>query len=338
MTNEPLQKNVHFSSESDNWATPTEYFERLSKLFNFTLDPCASAENAKCERFFDSSIDGLSQSWKTEGAVYVNPPYGKERPLLPLKQLKRAEVLIGLLSESQSLWQDPIPLDQSVYVLGEKVESHECFFLFNSQKWQDFLQNHPSVSTAGDPLPRDPFVELSGLLSRNCANSKQVSQELYRRFVSHLDLDIDSVDVAALTRLTSGTGFTLMDAYASFTVNNSGRPCDVANLVLHRSALSLIADHVKWCSTVRIPGIAAWVKKAYEESRDGTPVVMLLPARTDTAWWNDYCTKGLVKFVRGRLKFGDGPTGAPFPSAIVIFANLDASAGSREEDLLTLAA
>jgi phage N-6-adenine-methyltransferase len=66
-------------------------------------------------------------------------------------------------------------------------------------------------------------------------------------------------------------------------------------------------------------GIGAWVKKAYESATGGVLVVCLLPARTDTAWWHDYCMKGEVRFIRGRLKFGDGKNSAPFPSAIVIF-------------------
>lgn len=151
--------SVHFSSATDDWPTPDEYFERLSRLFNFTLDPCATAGNAKCRTFFDAADDGLTKSWATEGAVFMNPPYGRE--------------------------------------------------------------------------------------------------------------------------------------------------------------------------------IGKWVKKAYEESLKGTPVVCLLPARTDTAWWNDYCVKGLIKFVRGRLKFGHARNSAPFPSAIVIFANLDSSSrGEAAENAL----
>lgn len=66
--------------------------------------------------------------------------------------------------------------------------------------------------------------------------------------------------------------------------------------------------------------IGRWVKKAYEESRKpGTKVVMLLPARTDTAWFHDYCVKGTVQFLRGRLKFGGSKNSAPFPSMIVTF-------------------
>lgn len=66
--------------------------------------------------------------------------------------------------------------------------------------------------------------------------------------------------------------------------------------------------------------IGKWVKKAYEESmKPGTVVVCLLPARTDTAWYHDYCTKGKVQFIRGRLKFGNSKSAAPFPSMIVVF-------------------
>ena len=65
--------------------------------------------------------------------------------------------------------------------------------------------------------------------------------------------------------------------------------------------------------------IGRWVRKAYEESEEGALVVCLLPARTDTAWWHDYCMKGEVRFIRGRLKFGGHMNSAPFPSAIVIF-------------------
>ena len=67
--------------------------------------------------------------------------------------------------------------------------------------------------------------------------------------------------------------------------------------------------------------IGAWVKKAYESSLEGSKVVCLLPSRTDTKWWHDYCMKGNIEFIRGRLKFGDAKNSAPFPSAIVIFGN-----------------
>lgn len=66
--------------------------------------------------------------------------------------------------------------------------------------------------------------------------------------------------------------------------------------------------------------IGKWIKKACESSKQGATVVCLLPARTDTAWWHDYCIPyGKITFLRGRLKFGNAKSGAPFPSAIVVF-------------------
>lgn len=66
--------------------------------------------------------------------------------------------------------------------------------------------------------------------------------------------------------------------------------------------------------------IGEWVKKSFEESKKpNTKVVMLLPARTDTQWFHDYCVMGHVEFLRGRLRFGDGKNNAPFPSMIVTF-------------------
>lgn len=69
--------------------------------------------------------------------------------------------------------------------------------------------------------------------------------------------------------------------------------------------------------------IKAWVRKAAETAAEGGTVVSLLPARVDTAWWWDYCRFGEVRFLRGRLRFGGGDNGAPFPSAVVIFRPQD---------------
>ncbi len=72
--------------------------------------------------------------------------------------------------------------------------------------------------------------------------------------------------------------------------------------------------------------IAKWVRKAYESAREGATVVCLLPARTDTAWWHDYCANASeIRFLRGRVYFlqnGARSTAAPFPSAVVIFRSI----------------
>ena len=131
-----------FSSRTDEWSTPQAFFDSLNERFHFTLDPCATSQNAKCSSYFTKAENGLTQRWT--GRVFMNPPYGQE--------------------------------------------------------------------------------------------------------------------------------------------------------------------------------IGKWIKKAFEESHENAElVVCLLPARTDTSWWHDYCMAGEVYFVRGRLKFGNAKNSAPFPSAIVCF-------------------
>lgn len=140
MENEKM--SVHFSSETDMWATPLSFFESLNAVFKFETDVCATAENAKCQNFYTTEQDGLSQEWR--GSCWMNPPYGKT--------------------------------------------------------------------------------------------------------------------------------------------------------------------------------IGAWVEKAYKSAKEnGATVVCLLPARVDTRWWHDHCAKAEVFFVKGRIKFGDAKSGAPFPSAVVVF-------------------
>ena len=68
--------------------------------------------------------------------------------------------------------------------------------------------------------------------------------------------------------------------------------------------------------------IGKWVRKCWEESRKpDTLVVMLIPARTDTAYFHDYIYHKAreIRFIRGRLHFNESPQGAPFPSMVVVF-------------------
>lgn len=139
-----MNKDVMFSSKTDQWETPKVFFDDLDALFHFTLDACALPENAKCEKYFTPEMDGLKQEWG--GVVWCNPPYGRE--------------------------------------------------------------------------------------------------------------------------------------------------------------------------------IGRWVEKGYLSAKNGCTVVMLLPARTDTKWFHEYCYMNrfaTVRFVKGRLKFGGSRNGAPFPSMVVIF-------------------
>ena len=65
------------SSSTDEWATPQDLFDTLNATFHFTLDPCATPENAKCAKFYTKEQDGLKQDWGGE-VIWCNPPYGRE--------------------------------------------------------------------------------------------------------------------------------------------------------------------------------------------------------------------------------------------------------------------
>ncbi len=64
--------------------------------------------------------------------------------------------------------------------------------------------------------------------------------------------------------------------------------------------------------------IKEWVGKACSESKGGTSIVCLVPARPDAEWWWNNCIQGEVRFIRGRLQWPGSDTAAPFPSAVVI--------------------
>ena len=137
-----METKVHFSSASVEWSTPQALFDQLNQEFQFTLDPCASDQNHKCDKWYTAEQDGLKQQWDGE-RIFCNPPYGRDLP--------------------------------------------------------------------------------------------------------------------------------------------------------------------------------KWVKKCHDESRHAT-IVMLIPARTDTSYFHDYIYhKAEIRFIRGRLKFGESKTSAPFPSMVVIY-------------------
>ena len=68
--------NALFTSDSDEWSTPQAFYDLLDREFHFTLDPCATAENAKCTRYYTKEDDGLLKPWHDE-VVFVNPPYSQ---------------------------------------------------------------------------------------------------------------------------------------------------------------------------------------------------------------------------------------------------------------------
>jgi len=83
-------ESVHFSSATDEWATPQEFFDRCNAVLGFTVDVCCTHENAKCAKHYTRAEDGRAQSWQGE-RVWMNPPYGRTIGLWMKKAYEEAQ-------------------------------------------------------------------------------------------------------------------------------------------------------------------------------------------------------------------------------------------------------
>lgn len=114
--------------------------------------------------------------------------------------------------------------------------------------------------------------------------------------------------------------FRALDAEFHFTLDVCAVPENAKCRVFYTPEQDGLAQKWEgccWCNPPYGREIGKWVKKAAEAE---CTVVMLLPARTDTAWFHDYVYgKAEIRFVRGRLKFGGSKNSAPFPNLVAIF-------------------
>lgn len=126
------------SSNTDEWATPIKFYEELNKEFKFTLDPCATKENHKCDKYFSKNENGLEQSWVGH-RVFMNPPYGREISKWVEKaynENKKGTFIVCLLpARTDTRW-----FHNYIY------KQHEIRFLKGRLKFNDGKQSAPFPS------------------------------------------------------------------------------------------------------------------------------------------------------------------------------------------------
>ena len=82
------------------------------------------------------------------------------------------------------------------------------------------------------------------------------------------------------------------------------------------------AGEIVFCNPPYGRDIGLWIRKGLEEAQAGAVVVMLIPARVDTKWFHELIFPySEIRFVKGRLKFGESGNSAPFPSMVVVMTS-----------------
>jgi len=102
-----MQSELFYSSKSNEHETPQWLFRELDLEFNFTLDPCCTHENAKCEKHYTKKENGLEQDWSNE-IVFMNPPYGRNidrwMKKAYLESKKGATVVCLVYAKTDTIW------------------------------------------------------------------------------------------------------------------------------------------------------------------------------------------------------------------------------------------
>jgi len=89
-----MNKELMFSSATDMWETPQDFFDKLNDEFHFTLDACATGANRKCDRYFSERDNGLAQNWAGH-TVWCNPPYGRKKTALWVQKAVQESWCLG---------------------------------------------------------------------------------------------------------------------------------------------------------------------------------------------------------------------------------------------------
>lgn len=118
--------------------------------------------------------------------------------------------------------------------------------------------------------------------------------------------------------------FDLLDSEFHFTLDAAADPANAKvpsrYYTLEDDAIRQDWPGVVFCNPPYGRMIGRFVRKAWEQAQEGSTVVMLIPARTDTSYWHEFVMRSAeIRLVRGRLRFGGTDNSAPFPSAVVVF-------------------
>lgn len=111
------------TSNKDDWETPQDLFDKLNAFYGFTLDACASPENAKCKKYYTKEQNSLVQDWDND-TIWCNPPYGREIAKFVRKAYLCCSLVVMLLpARTDTKWfHDYIYNKQTIYFLKGRLK------------------------------------------------------------------------------------------------------------------------------------------------------------------------------------------------------------------------
>lgn len=296
-----------YSSDTPEWATPQKLFDELNAEFDFTLDPCATKENAKCAKFYTKEDDGLAQEWP--GRVYVNPPYGRAIGAWVKKahdSVKNGESeLVVMLLPART---DTDYYHRHIFPYAGSLASG-CFASTRDIVWASGLidgegcvfirKNEPTATSKHKNTIFDLGIKVTMTDFRTVEKLKEIfgvghlTKQDKTKMVNHKNvLSWTCYSDQAEKVLRSIYPFVLTKREQVYLGLTFQQDCEKMQRGQRRTDIGEVEKRRSYYNLMR------------DLKHDPS---LVSPVETE------------VRFIKGRLKFNDGKNPAPFPSAIVIF-------------------
>lgn len=145
-----MNKELHFSSKSNEWETPKHIFNYYNKIYNFQLDAAATKENALCENFYTLEDNSLIQNWNQYKTIWCNPPYGREIGKFVKKayeeSLKGCIVVLLIPARVDTKWWHEYCSLGNVYFIKGRLK-------FTNKKFYSYEENINKKNILSAPFP-----------------------------------------------------------------------------------------------------------------------------------------------------------------------------------------
>ena len=190
-----MNTTLMFSSETDLWATPQNFFDELNKEFRFTLDPCSNHENRKCDKYYTIEDNGLLQDWQGE-TVFCNPPYGK-----PMKDWVRKCYEESLKPNTLVVMLIPARTDTSYFHQYIYNKARDIRFIKGRLKFGDAVNAAPFPSMLV-VFTSNPYYRTSNRIDHIIGLQNDMMKAMYRVPVYFTDpfIDLNTGLKKAMTR------------------------------------------------------------------------------------------------------------------------------------------